>query len=144
MNGLRYNSMINGVVHSWSSVQVVMGGVPVTGINKIDYDSKQTKEAIYGAGQNPVGKGYGKIENSCTIGLLREEVEAMRAASPTGRLADLAPFNIIVQYLPVNGQKKVTHRILGAEFTNDGGELNEGDTSDYNEYELLVSDIRYN
>jgi hypothetical protein len=49
-----------------------------------------------------------------------------------------------VQYLPVNGQKKVTHRILGVEFTNDGGELNEGDTSDYNEYELLVSDIRYN
>lgn len=144
MNGLRYNSMINGVVHSWSSVQVIMDGVPVTGINKIDYDSKQTKEAIYGAGQNPVGKGYGKIENSCTIGLLREEVEAMRAASPTGRLADLAPFNIIVQYLPLNGQKKVTHRILGAEFTNDGGELNEGDTSDYNEYELLVSDIRYN
>mgnify|MGYP003373230130 CR=1 FL=1 len=144
MNGIRYNSMINGVVHSWSSVQVIMGCVPVTGINKIDYDSKQTKEAIYGAGQNPVGKGYGKIENSCTIGLLRDEVEAMRAASPTGRLADLAPFNIIVQYLPVSGQKKVTHRILGAEFTNDGGELNEGDTSDYNEYELLVSDIRYN
>ena len=144
MNGIRYNSMINGVVHSWSSVQVIMGGVSVTGINKINYDSKQTKEAIYGAGQKPVGKGYGKIENKCTIGLLREEVEAMRAASPTGRLADLAPFNIIVQYLPLNGLKKVTHRILGAEFTNDGGDLNEGDTSDYNEYELLVSDIRYN
>ena len=135
--------MINGVVHSWGSVQIVMGGVPVTGINKISYDSKQTKEAIYGAGQNPVGKGYGKIENSCTIGLIREEAEALRAASPTGRLTDLPPFNIIVKYLPVSGQKMATHRILGAEFTSDGAELNEGDTSDYNDYDLLVSDIQY-
>lgn len=143
MNGVRHNPVINGVVHSWASVQVLIGGVPVVGINKINYDTKQTKENIYGAGQNPVGKGYGKIERSCTIGLSREEAEALRAASPTGCLTDLSPFNIIVKYLPVSGQKMATHRILGAEFTSDGAELNEGDTSDYNDYELLVSDIQY-
>lgn len=142
-NGVRYNPMINGVVHSWGSVQVILSGVPLIGINKINYDSNQTKEPIYGAGQNPVGKGYGKIERKCTIGLIREEVEALREASPTDSLIDLPPFNIIVKYLPVNGQKMVTHRILGAEFKSDSAELNEGDTSDYNDYDLLVSDIKY-
>ena len=103
MNGLRHIPQINGVLHSWSNLSVVINGVPVTGINKISYKDSQTIENIYGAGQAPVGRGYGKIECTPSIGLERGEVEAIRTSSPTGRLQDIAPFDIIVQFLPVNG-----------------------------------------
>ncbi len=144
MNGLRHAPMINGVVHSWANLSVAIAGVPVTGINKINYKDEQSVDNIYGAGQKPIGRGYGKIEYSATIGLERSEVEAIRAASLTGRLQDIAPFDIIVQFLPVNGQKIVTHRILNAQFKSDGVEVSEGDTSNYQDFELVVGEIKFN
>ena len=141
MNGLRHIPQINGVLHSWSNLSVVINGVPVTGINKISYKDSQTIENIYGAGQAPVGRGYGKIEYTASIGLERGEVEAIRTSSPTGRLQDIAPFDIIVQFLPVNGQKIVTHVIRNAQFKDDGVELSEGDTSNYTDFDLVVGSI---
>ena len=61
MNGLRYVPMINGVVHSWSTLAVAITGIPVTGIKKISYKDSQTIENVYGAGQKPIGRGYGRI-----------------------------------------------------------------------------------
>lgn len=143
MNGIRHNTLINGVLHSWSNLSVNIAGMPVTGINKISYKDSQTIENIYGAGQVPVGRGYGKIEPTATIGLERGEVEAIRASSPTGRLQDIAPFDIIVQFLPVNGQRIVTHVIRDAQFKDDGVELSEGDTSNFTDFELVVGSIKW-
>ena len=143
MNGIRYNTLINGVVHSWSNLSMNINGVPVTGINKISYKDNQTIENIYGAGQKPVGRGYGKIEPTATIGLERGEVEAIRASSPTGRLQDIAPFDIIVQFIPVNGQKLVTHTIRDAQFKDDGVDIKEGDTSNFTDFELVVGSIQW-
>lgn len=143
MNGIRNNTLINGVLHSWSNLSVNIAGMLVTGINKISYKDSQTIENIYGAGQVPVGRGYGKIECSATIGLERGEVEAIRASSPTGRLQDIAPFDIIVQFLPVNGQKIVTHVIRDVQFKDDGLDAKEGDTSNFTDFELVVGSIKW-
>ena len=141
MNGLRYAPEINGVVHGWSSLVVNIAGIPVTGITKISYSDEQAIENIYGAGQHPVGRGYGKIESKASISLLRGEVEAIRSASPTGRLQDIAPFDIIVQFVPTAGQKIVTHRIRNAQFKSDSVEVSEGDTSNAADFELIISRI---
>jgi hypothetical protein len=140
-NGLRYVPMINGVVHSWANLVVAITGVPVTGIKKISYKDEQEIEEVYGAGQDPVGRGYGRIKCTGSITLERGEVEALRAASPTGRLQDIPPFPITSQFLPVNGQKIVTHRLLNVQFKNDGVEVSEGDTSNYTEFELAIGKI---
>ena len=142
MNGLRYVPTINGVVHSWANLVVAITGVPVTGINKISYKDSQTVDNIYGAGQKPIGRGYGRIEYSGSISIERGKVEALRAASPTGRLQDIAPFPITVQFLPVNGQKIVTHLLLDVQFKDDGVEVSEGDTSNYTEFELVIGEIK--
>ena len=134
--------MINGVVHSWANLVVAITGVPVTGIKKISYKDSQTVDNIYGAGQKPIGRGHGRIEYSGSISLERGEVEALRAASPSGRLQDIAPFTITVQFLPVNGQKIVTHCLLDVQFKDDGVELSEGDTSNYTDFELVIGEIK--
>ncbi len=141
MNGLRLPVEINGATHSWSNLMVNIAGVSVSGITKISYSDEQTIENIYGAGQRPVGRGYGKIESKASFTLLRDEVEAIRAASPTGRLQDISPFDIIVQFIPVNGQRIVTHKIRNAQFKSDSVEVSEGDTSNATDFELIVSQI---
>ena len=144
MNGTRTATMINGVLPSWSNLAVVVAGVAVNGINKIDYSDKQSMDNIYGIGQRPIGRGYGRIECAATIGLERSEIEALRAASDTGRLQDIAPFDIIVQFIPAGGTIITTHKILGCQFKDDDLSLSEGDTSNYTDCELIVSEIVWN
>lgn len=143
MNGLRVIPEINGVCHSWASLNVNIGGIPVVGITKISYEDSQVIENIYGAGQRPVGRGYGRIECSASMTLLRSEIEALRESSPTGRLQDIDPFDVIVQFLPVNGQKIVTHKLRDCQFKTDGMEVSEGDTSNEEELPLILSHIEW-
>jgi hypothetical protein len=79
-NGLRTPPMINGVTPSWANIVVNISGVPVLGITAINYEDKQNTENVYGAGQRPVARGYGRIECSGNITLLRDEIEALRDA----------------------------------------------------------------
>lgn len=141
MNGLQYVPEINGVQHSWANLQVTIVGRTVIGIIKISYKDSQTMENIYGAGVRPVGRGYGRIECEGAITLLRDEVEAIRNSSDTGRMQDIAPFDIIVQFLPKGGKTIITHKLRDVQFKEDGVEVSEGDTSNSFEFPLIMSKI---
>lgn len=143
MNGIRYTPLINGVEPSWADLTVNIAGTPVIGITKIDYNEKQTKENIYGAGQQPVSRGYGNIEPSGSITLLRSEVEAIREAAPAGRLCDIAAFDIIVAHIPLNGGRIITHRLLSCEFTEDANSLSQGDVKNETAFPLIVGQIKF-
>lgn len=140
MNGIRYTPLINGVEYGWSQLTVNIAGNPVIGITKIDYGEDQTKENIYGAGQRPVARGYGNIEANASITLLRSEIEAIRAANG-GSLNDIAPFTIIVAFVPLNGGAVVVHKLKNAEFTKDANSIAQGDTKNEVELPLIISDI---
>ena len=141
MNGLRYTPEINGVLYSWADVTVTIGGTLVKGIRKVSYKDEQQIDPIYGVGQHVVGRGYGRITSTASITLLRDEIEAIREASDTGRLQDIAPFDVIVSFVPTSGKKVVTHKILDCQFKTDGLDISEGDTSNEVECELIVSHI---
>jgi len=81
------------------------------------------------------------INSKGSITLLRDEIEALRAASPTGRLQDLAPFNIMVSFIPVGGSLMANHNIKGCQFLNDGVEAKEGDTKMEKVLDLVVGSI---
>ena len=140
-NGLRTPPLINGVMPSWATIVVNIAGVPVIGVTAIGYEDSQEIDNVYGAGQRPVGRGYGRINSKGSITLLRDEIEALRAASPTGRLQDLAPFNIMVSFIPVGGSLMANHNIKGCQFLNDGVEAKEGDTKMEKVLDLVVGSI---
>lgn len=144
MNGLRAIPLINGVEPAWASLVVNIAGFPEIGIRAINYKDEQEMENIYGAGQRPIARGYGRITASAGITLLRSAVEAIREGSLTGRLQDIAPFNIVVQFLPVNGGKIITHKLRNCQFKSDELSLSEGDMSNETQFELLVSHIEWN
>lgn len=120
--------LINGTSYAWANVSLVLFGVPVVGIVKINYEQEQKKENHYGAGIYPVSRGYGNVEpKSGSIELYLEEWKAIIAASPGLDPLQIAPFDIPVTF----GGSRVlskTDVLRGAEFTKDPLATSQGDT----------------
>lgn len=92
--------LINGEEYSWGNIKTCINGIVVTGITSIAYGDKQDMQNNYGAGRHPVSRSYGRITPSAKITLYMSEVVAISRTSQTGRMQDIAPFDIEVGYLP--------------------------------------------
>lgn len=138
--GLELEPLINGREYGWADIAVNIGGVPVTGIRAVKYDEEMEKENIYGAGRNPVSRGYGRVKSTASITLLSGTVMALRAKAPKGQLFRIAPFSITVSYQPESGPL-VTHILKNAEFKKSTFDWKEGDMSKEIELELIISHI---
>jgi hypothetical protein len=130
--------LINGREYGWADIIVNIGGTPLTGIRGINYGSAQEKENIYGAGRNPVARGYGRVTSTASITLLASTVLALRNNAPQGMLTRIAPFPITIVYQPEAGPL-VTDVLKNAEFTDTNFEWAEGDLSKDIELSLIIS-----
>jgi len=137
---LELEPLINGREYGWADIVVNIGGVPVTGIRAIKYDEEMEKENIYGAGRNPVSRGYGRIKSTASITLLSGTVMALKAKAPKGQLFRIAPFPVTVSYQPDAGPI-VTHILKNCEFKKSAFDWKEGDMSKEIELELIISHI---
>lgn len=119
--------LINGINYSWANVSLTLFGVPVTGITKIEYNRKQTKENNYGAGSQPVSRGYGNYEYEGSIELYVDEWKRIIAASPNRDPLLIAPFDIQVVFggTGVTVDKDVLRSV---EFMEDPLSTSQGDT----------------
>ena len=134
---------MNGKLYDWADIVLVIAGVPVTGITGIEYKDDQEIVTKYGAGRYPVGFAKGRITSTGKITLYQEEVEAMQRQSLTGRLQDIAPFDIIVSYLPDTGIVSID-KLRNCMFKNNGRGWKEGDTGQEVEIDLVMSHIQWN
>lgn len=134
--------LINGMICAWADVTVLVGGVPFTGITAIEYGDEQEIVNKWGAGRHPVGRAKGRITPSAKITLYQEEVQALSNQSVNGRLQDLPPFDIIVQYLPDSGIV-VTDKIRNCHVSTNERKWSEGDTGQEVELELVPSHIEW-
>ncbi len=132
--------LINGYSHSWGDIVMIIGGVPVIGVTAIEYGDKQAITNHYGAGRLPVSRSKGRIEPTAKITLAMEEVLGLQRKSLTGRLQDIAPFPIIVQYIPEDGDIH-SDKILGCQFQENTRKWKENDTRQEVELELVVAYI---
>lgn len=134
--------LINGVTHSWGDITATVGGVPVVGITAIEYSDDQVVENHYGAGRHPVSYSKGRVTPSAKITVEMGEVVGWQAKSPTGRLQDLAPFPIVVAYIPEDGQI-VIDKIMNCRFKKNARNWKEGDTRQLVDLELVPSHIKW-
>lgn len=133
---------INGIAHSWGDITATVGGVPVVGITAIEYGDDQVVENHYGAGRHPVSYSKGRVTPSAKITVEMGEVIGWQAKSPTGRLQDLAPFSIVVAYIPEDGQI-VIDKIMNCRFKKNARNWKEGDTRQLVDLELVPSHIKW-
>ncbi|MEG1673217.1 MAG: hypothetical protein RR221_06840 [Alistipes sp.] len=134
--------LINGVEYSWGDITATIGGVPVIGITAIEYGDDQVVENHYGAGRYPVSRSKGRVTPSAKITLTMGEVVAIQAKSLTGRLQDLAPFPIVVAYIPEDGQI-VIDKIMNCQFKKNARTWKEGDTRQAVDLDLVPSHIAW-
>ncbi len=134
--------LVNGMLCTWADIVVLIGGVPVTGITGAEYDDQQEVVNKYGAGRYPVGRAKGRISCTGKLILYQEEVQALSAQSSTGRLQDLPPFDVIVQYIPDSGIL-VTDKIRNCHISGNARKWKEGDTGQEVEVTLVPSHIEW-
>lgn len=146
MNALdaAYNGipLINGEEYAWGDIKTCINGVAVTGITAIAYGDSQDVQNNYGAGRHPVSRSKGRITPSAKITLYMSEVVAISRTSATGRMQDIAPFDIEVAYLPPNGII-VVDKIRNCQFKENKRDWKEGDMNQEVELELVPSHIEY-
>lgn len=120
--------LINGVSYSWGTIKFAPFGVPVVGILSISFTIKQKKENNYGAGTDPVSRGYGNYEYEGSIELYAEEWKNIIAASPNRDPLQIPWFDIPIIY--GNSAATTTQDTLRAvEFLENPFDGKQGDTS---------------
>lgn len=133
-------SLINGITYSYSNIACVILGVPVAGITSIEYSDEQEMEDNYGAGSNPVNRGFGSYKATAKITLYMEEVEAISAIALGGSLQSIPEFDIIVSYVN-SANTPVIHKIKNCRFKNNNRKTKTGDKKIEVELDLLTSHI---
>ena len=119
--------LINGINYSWANISLVLFGVPVVGITKIEYKRKQKKENNYGIGSQPVSRGYGNYEYEGSIEIYLDEWKRIIASSPSADPLLIAPFDIQINY---SGRGILVNKdvLRSVEFMEDNFTANQGDT----------------
>lgn len=132
--------LINGINYSWANITLILFGVPVTGITKISYNRKQKKENNYGAGPQPVSRGYGNYEYEASIELYTDEWKRIIAASPDRDPLKIGLFDVIVLF---GGSRLQTEKdiLRSSEFLEDPLDAGQGDTKLLVTVPLIVGSI---
>lgn len=133
--------LINGRAYDFAQVVVNILGVPIMGVQSIEYKEEQDKQNNYGAGKWAVSRGHGTVKADATIEVSMNDIEALRDAIPSGRLLDIPAFPITVTFL--NDQKPVTHVLHNCEFIDDGVGGAVDDTDLVRSFGLVLSHISY-
>jgi len=134
--------LINGVAYSWADVRCVIMGTLLSGITAVKYEDVQEMQDNYAAGKYPVSRGYGNIKSSGSLTIQAEEIEALAAAAPNGRIQDYPPFDVIVTFEPTSGIF-ITHTLKNAQFTTNKREMKQGDMVIESEMTLVISHIKW-
>lgn len=119
--------LINGINYGWANISFVLFGVPITQITKISYSRKQKKENNYGAGYDPVSRGYGNKEYEASIEMYTDQWLQIIALAPNNDPLQIPPFDIPVIFA-IDGQPPVKDVLRSCEFTEDPFTGSQGDT----------------
>lgn len=132
--------LINGVNFSWSSISLILFGVPVVGIVAIDYTHKQKKDNNYGSGPNPVSRGYGQNEYSGSIELYLDTWKGIIAQAPNRNPLLITPFDIAVVF---SGTGVITNKdtLRACEFLENPMDAKSGDTKLMVKIPLIIGRI---
>lgn len=134
--------LINGINYSWGNVKLILFGTPIVGITKIDYKTKQKKENQYGAGYEPVSRGYGNKEYEGSIEIYTDELKRIIALAPNRDLMQIPPFQIQVVFEDATGVLVTTDVLEMCEFMEEGLSVSQGDTKILTSLPLAIGAIK--
>lgn len=132
--------IVNGVNYSWSNISLILFGTPVIGILAINYKRKQKKDNNYGAGPQPVSRGYGNYEYEGDIELYTDTWKDIIASSPNRDPLAIGFFDIPITFSG-DGVSTTRDVLRACEFTEDPLESKSGDTKLTVKIPLIIGGI---
>ena len=120
---------INGREYEFGDLQLLLGGVEITGFRGITITTTVDKEPVYGKGRHPRSIQHGNYAHSGQIVLLQSELEKLRSSSRTGSVLDLT-LDAVLNYggnIENGAGTYSTRRVIGLEFTEETEEMNQED-----------------
>jgi hypothetical protein len=133
--------LVNGISYGWGSIVFPVGGVPIVGVTKINYKAMQAKDNVYGAGYDPVSRGYGNKTYEGSITIKREELNRLILAAPGKDITNIAPFDIPVIYADGTRVDPRTDLLKAVEFKGFDLTANQGDTSIDVQLDLVIGKV---
>lgn len=107
--------LVNGVRHSFASIEAKINGVPFLGIQSVDYDRVRSRAEVYGTHPDPIGKTRGQNKYTAEMEMLLAEFNNFQAQ--TGILGQGwgdFPFIVTVSYSELaSGLVTVTDVLIG-------------------------------
>jgi len=134
--------LINGKSYEYADITCNILGVPVVGITSVEYEETQAMENIYGAGRNPVSRGYGQMTPTAKVTILMEEIENIQAVAPRGKLQDIPEFDIVILFTD-SALVARKHVLKNVRFMKNIRSSSAGDTSIPVECDLIISHIQW-
>ena len=132
--------LINGKAYEFTSINLVVLGVPIAEAKSISWNQKQDRKMNYGTARFPTSYGNGPISVDVKLTISMNEIEALRLSVPSGLLQDIPPFTISLWYGDT-GVGTVTQKIFNCLFMDDGLNGNQGDTILFMDYNLIASNV---
>lgn len=147
------DTLINGQMYDWSSVELGIAGMPIVSMTSIDYEDSQDVKKVFGKGRRAVGYAKGNLDASGKCSLHREAYELLEAAVPViaaslGRpgavsLYDLPPIPITVTY--ANKDKATIKDVLkNVKFKSRKSSMSQNDEASEIEMDLEIDSIAWN
>lgn len=137
-----FQPLVNGQAYAWAQIELRVLGTPVAGVTAIRYEDMEEMQDNWGAGNRPVSRAYGKIECTASLTLESNEVVALQAIAPGGRLQNIPEFPITISYLPESGVI-VTDVLHNCRFKRNVRDVKSGDMTIEVELELQISHITW-
>ena len=107
--------------YSWADIDLRVNGVPISTAQAVSYKETQTKEVVYGKGNEPIGVQRGQKSYS--------EYEALVESTKSKSILD-AHFDIVVTYgTATNGDMLLTDVLQGCEITDAENKMDNKTTS---------------
>ena len=123
MSNLPY-PLINGVRHSWCSIEITLNGFIYLGVTSLNYDWELKHENVYGTHPDPLGRTRGQANYTGEVEMLLAEWALFSAALGPG-FAEV-PFQIDVCYSD-NGVDTIYDKLVGCVLDKGSGSQSNGD-----------------
>lgn len=140
--------LINGREYSWGDITLLLGGKVVAGSTNIKYKASQSKEALYGKGNEPIAIQRGNRSYEGSIELLQSEVASLMELGRMKKgFADLLCLNLnaVVCYgNPEEADPMITDKLFGIEFTECEKGMGQGDPNMKVTLPFICTRIVYN
>lgn len=106
--------LVNGNRYDFTSLELVINGVPYRGIKSVDYEDSLDPKKQYGTSARPLGRNRGVYDASGSLEIYREDwtvIAPLLAALGNGGLGE-ANFLVVAQYGDF-GQPNISDKLIG-------------------------------